>query len=88
MEIHTSQKRKMTITLPIKLLDLHDAILAEVTSSVPSANATFVYAVQWREGKTFDLAKSAVKVHRARLRRLGIDIAKAYDGELISVRDA
>ncbi|WP_119691260.1 phage/plasmid replication protein [Pseudomonas oleovorans] len=78
----------MSIQLPITLLDLHDAILAEVADSVPSANATFVYAVQWREGKTFDLAKSAVKVHRSRLRRLGIDIAKPYAGEIISIRDS
>jgi hypothetical protein len=78
----------LPINLPITLLDLQGAILSEVTPSVSAANATFVYAVQWREGMTFDLSKSAVKVHRARLRRLGIDIAKPYTGELISVRDS
>lgn len=78
----------MPIDLPISLLDLHDAILAEITPSLPSANATFVYAVQWREGASFDLAKSAVKVHRARLRKLGIDIARPFAGEITSIRDA
>ncbi|OWP50069.1 phage/plasmid replication domain-containing protein [Pseudomonas nitroreducens] len=78
----------MHIDLPIRLLDLHAAILTEITPSVPSANATFVYAVRWREGATFDLSKSAVKVHRARLRKLGIDIARPYAGEITSIRDA
>jgi len=40
-----------------------------------SANTTAMYALQWMHGQSFDFEKSQVKIHRARLRRVGIDIA-------------
>ncbi|WP_407604761.1 phage/plasmid replication protein, partial [Pseudomonas aeruginosa] len=41
----------------------------------------------WKEGETFDLGKSAVQVHRARLRRIGIDIKKPYIEEVYASSD-
>lgn len=70
--------------MPIKLLDIHARLLFEgIVTSDASANAALIYVVKWMEGQVFDLQKSAVKVNRARLRKLGIDIAKPFTGEII-----
>ena len=56
-----------------------------------SANATTLYAIQWMSGKIFDLKKKQVKTHRARLRKIGIDIALPCDlskFSLVTVREA
>ncbi|WP_442964399.1 phage/plasmid replication domain-containing protein [Pseudomonas sp. KNUC1026] len=45
-------------------------------------NNTCSYALLWAVGEQFDLSKSAVKVVRARLRKIGIDIAKPFDGSI------
>ncbi len=50
-----------------------------IVSSTHAANSTAMYALNWASGKTFDLAKSQVKTHRARLRKIGIDIAMPCD---------
>lgn len=50
-----------------------------VCPNTRSANATTIYAIQWMHGQTFDLNKKQVKVHRARLRQIGIDIARPCD---------
>ncbi|MGH1463545.1 MAG: hypothetical protein K6L74_07495 [Neptuniibacter sp.] len=47
-----------------------------IVDTTRAANTTSLYALQWMHGQTFDLAKSQVKTHRARLRRVGIDIGK------------
>ena len=71
--------------MPIKLLDIHYRLITEkVVSSDTAANATLVYAIKWMEGVEFDLSKSAVKVHRARLRKIGLDIGKPFSGEIVS----
>lgn len=44
-----------------------------------AANTTAMYAIQWMSGQRFDLAKKQVKVHRARLRKIGLDIAQPCD---------
>ncbi len=38
-----------------------------------------MYAYQWSHGQVFDLNKSQVQTHRARLRKIGIDIAEVCD---------
>lgn len=48
-------------------------------SSVKAANTTAYYAYQWMNGAHFDFDKSQVKTHRARLRKIGIDIAMPCD---------
>lgn len=50
-----------------------------ICDSTRAANATTLYAIQWMHGHTFDLSKTQVKTHRARLRKIGIDIALACD---------
>ena len=47
-----------------------------VVYSIRSANITAMYAIQWMHGQTFDFGKTQVKTHRARLRKIGIDIAQ------------
>jgi hypothetical protein len=37
-------------------------------------NTTLVYLTQWMSGSEIDFTKSSVKIHRARLRKIGIDI--------------
>lgn len=56
----------------------------EENKLVPSRTAAHVtagYYQLWVEGETFDLTKSQVQIHRARLRKLGIDIGKPYQSE-------
>lgn len=50
-----------------------------ICSGTHSANVTSLYALQWMTGKRFDFSKSQVQTHRARLRKIGIDIAQACD---------
>lgn len=50
-----------------------------VVDTVKAANTTAMYALQWSHGQIFDLSKAQVKVHRARLRKIGIDIANKCD---------
>jgi hypothetical protein len=47
-----------------------------VVDTTRSANTTSMYAIQWMHGQTFDFNKKAVQTHRARLRKIGIDIAQ------------
>ncbi|MBA0219789.1 Replication-associated protein G2P [Pectobacterium brasiliense] len=45
-----------------------------VVETTKAANTTAMYAIQWFHGRTFDTNKNQVRVHRARLRKIGIDI--------------
>lgn len=47
-----------------------------IVDSTKAANQTALYAYNWMQGQHFDLSKSQVQTHRARLRKIGIDIAK------------
>ncbi len=51
----------------------------EIVKSTLAANITAMYALNWYSGQTFDLSKSQVQTHRARLRKIGIDIANQCD---------
>lgn len=51
----------------------------QIVESTKAANTTSMYAIEWMMGKRFDLTKSQVKTHRARLRKIGIDIANPCD---------
>lgn len=50
-----------------------------ICNGTRSANTTAMYALQWLTGQRFDLDKKQVQVHRARLRKIGIDIAEQPD---------
>lgn len=47
--------------------------------TVRAANTTAMYALQWAHGQTFDFNKTQIQTHRARLRKIGIDIAQRID---------
>lgn len=54
-------------------------ISAGVVDTVRAANTTSMYAIQWAHGQTFDFNKTQIQTHRARLRKIGIDIAQRID---------
>lgn len=54
-------------------------ISAGVCDNTRSANTTAMYAINWMHGEKFDFNKCQVKTHRARLRKIGIDIALPCD---------
>lgn len=47
-----------------------------VVDTTLAANTTAMYAIQWMHGQSFDFDKSHIQKHRARLRKIGIDIAQ------------
>lgn len=53
-----------------------------IVNSVRAAHTTAFYAYSWTLGERFDFSKSQVKTHRARLRKIGIDIANEYNVSL------
>jgi len=59
---------------------ISEQLLSEhIVKSIQSANSTATYFHLWLQGQTFDFNKSQVKIHRARLRKLCIDIAETCD---------
>lgn len=61
-------------------LTVAQQLLAEgICKNTKAAYTTSQYVSLWRAGQTFDFNKSAVQEHRARLRRLNIDIKVPYD---------
>lgn len=47
-----------------------------IVDTTRAANTTALYALNWMNGQKFDSTKSQVQTHRARLRKIGIDILK------------
>lgn len=66
--------------LKVSAMDLRtiNATLIEqgVCDNTKAANITALYAINWMNGEVFDGSKSQVQIHRARLRKIGIDILK------------
>lgn len=61
-----------------------------ICTNLKSSNITSIYAIEWMHGASFDLSKSQVKLHRCRLRKIGIDIALVCDVQkfsLVSVKE-
>lgn len=50
-----------------------------IVDSTRSANTTAMYAIQWMHGHSFNFNKKQVQTHRARLRKIGIDIAQRFN---------
>jgi len=67
-------------TLKVNAMDLRtiNRVLLEqgICTSTKAANTTALYAINWMHGDTFNDNLSSVKIHRARLRKIGIDILK------------
>lgn len=51
-------------------------IIEGIVDTTRAANTTAMYAIQWMHGQSFDFNKKQVQTHRARLRKIGIDIAQ------------
>ena len=51
----------------------------EICRNTQSANSTASVFFMWLHGQKIDLSKSQARVHRTRLRKLGIDIAESCD---------
>jgi len=67
---------KLQVTA-MTLETISEKLLSEnICSNTKAANMTAFYAYNWFNGQNFDLSKSQVKIHRSRLRKLGIDIAR------------
>ena len=72
----------LNIDQKLKVSDMEYQTISEsliengVVDNTRAANLTATYAYQWMQGRKFDLSKSQVKTHRARLRKIGIDIAR------------
>lgn len=52
-----------------------------VCNSTRAASTTAIYAMDWKLGRTFKGSERTYKTHRARLRKIGIDIAVPYDAK-------
>lgn len=61
-------------------------ISQEIVTGTKAAVTTASYALLWAQGHDFSesLEKRSFKTHRARLRKLGIDIAKPFDADKFS----
>jgi hypothetical protein len=47
-----------------------------ICDNTKAANTTALYAINWMNGDTFESHKKQVQIHRAHLRKIGIDILK------------
>lgn len=67
-------------TLVVTAMDfetISEHLISEgVVDNIRAANTTAMYALQWFHGHVFDLNKKQVKTHRARLRKIGVDIGQ------------
>lgn len=54
-------------------------ISSGICTNTKAANTSASYALQWMHGETFDTRKRQVQQHRARLRKIGIDISRPCD---------
>ncbi|EMQ9995328.1 hypothetical protein N1H82_006593 [Pseudomonas aeruginosa] len=75
--------------MPILWLDVPAMLLAKgVVSNSYAASTTAGHAALWMEGSPIDFTKSSSKIHRARLRKIGIDIKKPYSGEFYTAEQS
>lgn len=67
--------QKLTVTA-MNMETISEHLIAEgVVDNTKASITTAMYAYLWMQGQEFDFTKSSVKTHRARLRKIGIDIA-------------
>jgi hypothetical protein len=72
--LHLDKKLKVSA---MNYETVSETLLSEgVVDTTKAANLTATYFHNWMHGQKFDFNKSQVKTHRARLRKIGIDIAK------------
>jgi len=84
-ELKEPIRQLMSLDERIKVtkMDMHtiaDTLINEgVCKDYRAANTSAFYVFNWMHGQTFDFSKRQVQEHRARLRRIGIDIKYACD---------
>jgi len=86
---------KLDEKLQVEAMDIEtisEKLIREgICETTRSANTTTLYVIQWMHGHRFDFSKTQVQTHRARLRKIGIDIALPCDltkFSLVSVRSS
>jgi len=81
-EIHSEfkniDKRLQVTAMNIEMIN-ERLIRLGICNSTKAANTTTFYAMEWMHGKKFDLSNRNIQKHRARLRKIGIDIASTCD---------
>lgn len=71
--------QKLTVNA-MDIENISETLIREgIVNNTKAANTTSMYAIQWMCGKHFDINQRSVETHRARLRRIGIDIAQPCD---------
>ena len=64
----------------MNILSIAEKLIEQgICPNTKAANTTANYAFLWMHGQKFNLSQSNVQKHRARLRKIGIDIADEYD---------
>lgn len=71
--------RKLSVTRTDMETIAQQLIREHVVESTKAANTTASYFFLWLNGQPMDTSKRQVKEHRARLRKIGIDIGKPAD---------
>lgn len=57
-----------------------DSLLSQgIVTNSHNANRTAAVLVMWQHGQELDFSHCSMRVHRERLRQIGIDIAKPFD---------
>lgn len=86
-ESHFSEIQKQFLSIDEKLqvtaMDFEtiseQLISSGVVDTTRASNITAMYAIEWAHGKTFNFEKTQVKLHRSRLRKIGIDIKDVFN---------
>lgn len=69
-------ENKLQVTA-MTLETISEKLISEsIVDTTRAANTTALYAYNWFNGQKFDFQKNQVRIHRARLRKLGIDIKR------------
>lgn len=75
--LKVGEKMSLSAFDPVSITQ--ELIRQKVCPNVQAAGRTASVAYEWMHGASFDFEKSSIKTHRARLRRIGIDIKLPYD---------
>ncbi|VEE88885.1 phage/plasmid replication domain-containing protein [Actinobacillus equuli] len=73
--------RRLSVS-EVKLETIAEQLVSEgIVDTLRKANTTAYYAMLWANGQNLFLKEAQFKLHRARLRKIGIDIANPCDIE-------
>ncbi|HDR1514893.1 phage/plasmid replication domain-containing protein [Pasteurella multocida] len=80
-EVFINMHKKLSVN-KIELETIAQQLVSTgVVDTLRKANSTAFYAMLWSSGQDLNLKESQFKLHRARLRKIGIDIANPCDIE-------